>query len=77
AVWEVGLDGWSMIPRLIAPAVLGIWIWSPWVAGRLGPIGRGRLWQWANIGFSLAVIVFVVATGYRISDSRYLVFGNP
>ncbi|MFP3802667.1 hypothetical protein SB764_41270, partial [Paraburkholderia sp. SIMBA_027] len=60
AVWEVGLDGWSMIPRLIAPAVLGIWIWSPWVAGRLGPIGRGRLWQWANIGFSLAVIVFVV-----------------
>lgn len=35
AVWEIGLDGWSLIPRLIAPAVLGIWIWSPWVAGRL------------------------------------------
>lgn len=36
AVWEVGLDGWSLIPRLIALAVLGIWIWSPWVAGHLG-----------------------------------------
>lgn len=77
AVWEVGLDGWALIPRLIAPAVLGIWIWSPWVAGRLTLTSRSRFGQWANIGFSAAVIVFVFAMGYRISDSRYLVFGNP
>jgi quinoprotein glucose dehydrogenase len=77
AVWEVGLDGWSLMPRLIAPAVLGAWIWSPWVAGRLAPIGRSPRWQWTNIGFSLAVVVFVFATGYRISDSRFQVFGSP
>lgn len=33
AVSEAGLDGWALIPRLIAPAVLGFWIWSPWIAG--------------------------------------------
>ncbi len=50
AIWEVGLDGWSLIPRLVAPAVLGIWVWSPWIVGRLGP-DRGRGWRWANGAF--------------------------
>jgi quinoprotein glucose dehydrogenase len=31
AVWEVGFDGWALAPRLIAPAVLGLWLLMPWV----------------------------------------------
>ena len=77
AIWEVGADGWSLIPRLIAPAVLGLWIWSPWIAGRLGP-GQGRRgWRWANAGFSTIIVVLVFAAGYRITESRYLSFAPP
>ena len=35
ALGEVGLDGWKLFPRLFAPAILGIWLCMPWVAGRL------------------------------------------
>ncbi|MBE7211696.1 MAG: membrane-bound PQQ-dependent dehydrogenase, glucose/quinate/shikimate family, partial [Gluconacetobacter diazotrophicus] len=35
ALAEVGFDGWALIPRLVAPAVLGFWICLPWIAGRL------------------------------------------
>lgn len=47
AVSEAGLDGWALIPRLIAPAVLGFWIWSPWIARHApcapaGPLAVGR-----------------------------------
>ncbi len=31
AFWEVGLDGWALAPRLIAPSVLGLWLLMPWV----------------------------------------------
>jgi quinoprotein glucose dehydrogenase len=36
ALFEVGLDGWKLMPRLLAPAVLGLWPCIPWVAGKLG-----------------------------------------
>ena len=31
ALWEVGLDGWGLAPRLIAPFVLGLWFLLPHV----------------------------------------------
>ena len=37
------------MPRIIAPAVLGLWLCMPWVAGRLGPSGRERI-RWAAPG---------------------------
>lgn len=36
AVWESGLAPWSLMPRVLAPAVLGLWFAMPWVARRLG-----------------------------------------
>lgn len=81
ALSEVGLDGWALIPRLIAPAVLGLWIWSPWIAGRLFEAhavrARSALWLSAGgmIG-SAAVIALVFAFGYRITAERYLNFGT-
>lgn len=31
AIAEVGLVGWELEPRLVAPAVLGLWLLLPWV----------------------------------------------
>ena len=29
SLWEVGLDGWALMPRLLAPVVLGLWLLLP------------------------------------------------
>jgi quinoprotein glucose dehydrogenase/quinate dehydrogenase (quinone) len=31
ALWETGGDPWAMLPRILAPAVLGLWFALPWV----------------------------------------------
>ncbi|CAN7201661.1 membrane-bound PQQ-dependent dehydrogenase, glucose/quinate/shikimate family [Phenylobacterium sp. LjRoot219] len=36
AVWEAGLDGWALAPRLIAPALLGLCLLAPAVRRRAG-----------------------------------------
>lgn len=42
ALWEVGLDGWSLLPRLLAPLVLGLLLCGAWVRRRLQPAVAGR-----------------------------------
>lgn len=34
SLWEVGLDGWALAPRLIGPSVLGLWLLTPWSRGQ-------------------------------------------
>jgi quinoprotein glucose dehydrogenase len=31
SLWEVGLDGWALMPRLALPALLGLMLLLPWV----------------------------------------------
>ena len=31
SLWEVGFDGWALMPRLLLPALLGLWLLMPWV----------------------------------------------
>jgi quinoprotein glucose dehydrogenase len=31
SLWEVGLDFWALIPRLLFLGVLGLWLLTPWV----------------------------------------------
>ncbi len=33
--WEVGLNGWALVPRLLLPILLGVWLLMPWVRRRL------------------------------------------
>lgn len=81
-VWsmmESGFDGWALIPRLVAPSVLGLWIWSPWVAGALFrtsgyPAGMARA---SNLVFCMVVLIFVFTSGYWITDARTAVFAEP
>ncbi len=35
ALWEVGLDGWQLMPRVLMLTVLGLWLLMPWVRRRL------------------------------------------
>lgn len=82
AIYEVGLDGWALIPRLVAPAVLGVWIWSPWICGRLtrnagSAGGTARLLSWGGMATCAALVAFVFAAGYRITDARYVHNADP
>jgi quinoprotein glucose dehydrogenase len=31
SLWEVGFDGWALMPRLVYFAVGGLWLCTPWV----------------------------------------------
>jgi quinoprotein glucose dehydrogenase len=35
SIWEVGFDGWGLMPRVIAPTVMGLWLLTPLVEGKL------------------------------------------
>ena len=81
-VWafkESGFDGWAQIPRLVGPAVLALWIWSPWVAGRLHrhPKTSGFAVRSGNTIFAFFVLMFVFASGYWITGARTMTFGEP
>jgi membrane-bound PQQ-dependent dehydrogenase (glucose/quinate/shikimate family) len=51
ALWEVGLDGWALAPRLLGPAVLGLLFLTP-------PVRRlaGRRGGWLITGPVLAIV---------------------
>jgi quinoprotein glucose dehydrogenase len=36
ALWESGLDGWALAPRLAMPAALGLWMLAPWTREAMG-----------------------------------------
>jgi membrane-bound PQQ-dependent dehydrogenase (glucose/quinate/shikimate family) len=55
ALWEAGLDGWALVPRLVAPAVLGLILLIPNVRARAG--GPSPSW------LALPVLAVVVALG--------------
>lgn len=76
AIWayaEVGLDGWALLPRLFAPAVLGLWIAMPWVAGRAG-VGPAARWGGAVVSLALGIAVF--AAGWSITAQRWVQPGS-
>ena len=65
AIWEVGLDGWALVPRVVAPTVLLLLaiLALPAVLGRRG--GRATVAGLAGIGVVLAVGGFAVAQANR------------
>ncbi|MDM9644854.1 membrane-bound PQQ-dependent dehydrogenase, glucose/quinate/shikimate family [Rhizobium sp. S163] len=77
--FEVGLDGWALIPRLVGPAILGLWVWSPWIAGRLRGSRKDAGFGFiaSNLALSLVILLFVFASGYLITSSRTMTFAEP
>lgn len=48
ALGESGAHGWALAPRLLFPAVLGLWIGAPWVARWLVPTPGSRRGSWGT-----------------------------
>ena len=64
-LWEVGLDGWALVSRLVAPAVLGLVFLLPPLRKRMEPVSS---W-WAG-GPVLAVVAVLVLSGTVAVMSR-------
>jgi quinoprotein glucose dehydrogenase len=79
AVWEVGLDGWRLMPRLFAPAVLGAWLCMPWVAGKLTTrqgAGGGRALPLLGAVACLALAIGTVGLGVRTTQELTIQAGE-
>ncbi|URO01376.1 membrane-bound PQQ-dependent dehydrogenase, glucose/quinate/shikimate family [Leclercia adecarboxylata] len=72
AIWEVGLDGWQLMPRLLVVAVLGVWISMPWVMRQLALTPPARHKGMAAGGIYLAAIAAIFYFGWHISDTRFI-----
>jgi len=72
AIYEVGTDGWKLMPRVLAPAVLGLWLCMPWVAGRLRGGGIGRWWRWSGAAACVLVVALVIGAGYQVTAQRHV-----
>ena len=59
ALWESGLNGWALVPRVVAPAVLGLWLLAPWSRRAYGAEPIARSW-WIG---GAAVLVGLLAYG--------------
>lgn len=78
ALAEVGLDGWKLMPRLLAPAILLIWVSLPFVTRGLTR-GRADRWvaaRWTGVGVGVATLALVFASGWWITHTRYDRFGE-
>ncbi|WP_454882498.1 membrane-bound PQQ-dependent dehydrogenase, glucose/quinate/shikimate family [Sphingomonas oryzagri] len=68
ALWEVGLDGWALAPRLAMPVCFGLWMLTPWFRRHIGlvaPLPGGRL-LWPAL--SLAILLSVGTTFWLDRD---------
>ncbi|MGE0113277.1 MAG: membrane-bound PQQ-dependent dehydrogenase, glucose/quinate/shikimate family [Steroidobacteraceae bacterium] len=74
SIWEVGFNGWALVPRLAALTVLGLWFLTPFVQRGLiaGPppfSGKGRalkagaaVWTWGAITLAAATAIGIALT---------------
>jgi quinoprotein glucose dehydrogenase len=56
ALWERGLDGWALQARLLAPAVLGVWVFWP-------VLGRRPRWTAVGAGLVAGALIWLFLGG--------------
>jgi quinoprotein glucose dehydrogenase len=74
-VWsltEVGLDGWQLMPRLLAPAILGIWLCMPWVVRPIITAAAQRRSTLAAALIYLLSIGGILYSGWQVTDARFV-----
>ena len=75
AVAEVGFDGWKLMPRLFAPAILGIWLCLPIITNRLYEMPNKRYMLrmngWFGATFCAFIAVMVIVLGYMTTNMRF------
>ena len=59
AVWESGMDGWALAPRLVMPLVIGLWMLTPWFRrgmGLLRPLPGAHM-LWPGLGLTTVMAI--------------------
>jgi quinoprotein glucose dehydrogenase len=72
ALWEVGLNGWALVPRVIAPAVLLVLVLAALPVVDPGPPGRRK----SLVGFA-ALAVFLIVGGVVVADANKARIDGP
>ena len=72
AIWEVGFDGWALMPRLVIPVAFGIWLLLPWsqhaLKGKLDFAGKVPAGATGLIAATAVVSVGLGAGLYAINE---------
>lgn len=71
ALWEVGLDFWSLAPRGDVLAPLGVWLLLPFITSHLEPNWRG-----ARIALGAVLAVALVVLGASLASDRHTIAGT-
>jgi quinoprotein glucose dehydrogenase len=66
AIWESGFDGWALMPRIVAPVVVGLWLLLPAVRRRLA--GQGVRGGFALLPGSIAAACVVGGVLHHMRD---------
>lgn len=65
AIWEAGLDFWSLAPRGDVLVPLGLWLMLPFIASRLAPRLRAARWALGLVLVAAAIVVGMSLTSDR------------
>lgn len=81
ALWEVGFDGWALMPRLMIPVAFGIWLLLPWsqhalrggqAFARRVPLGATGLIAASAVGaVVLGSLLYTASAGSLPPDPRF------
>lgn len=66
ALWEVGFDGWALVPRVVAPTVLLVLVLLSIPVLRRGP--RGPVGTFPKATAAAVVLALVVTGGFAVTD---------
>jgi len=72
ALYEVGLDGWKLMPRLLALALLGLWCSMPWIVRPLSdskPERRAAMSAGAVYALAIAGVFW---SGMNVTAQRFV-----
>ncbi|MGC2086802.1 MAG: membrane-bound PQQ-dependent dehydrogenase, glucose/quinate/shikimate family [Bradyrhizobium sp.] len=71
AIWEVGLDFWSLAPRGDILVPLGVWLLFPFITWHLSPG-----WRTARRALGVGVVASIVVLGVSLSSDRVAIAGK-
>ncbi|CAD6561305.1 PQQ-binding-like beta-propeller repeat protein [Paraburkholderia sabiae] len=73
SLFEVGTDGWKLMPRLLLPAVFGVWCCTPWVVRPLSRPDREDSGDRATLAVAVCyavVIAGIFGSGFADTAAR-------
>src|SRR5258705_8841330 len=65
SLWEVGFDGWALLPRLAAPLVIGLWFLTPWLNRGLDARRPSPDTFFARHPAATGIVAVIIAIGIR------------